>query len=191
LDPLQLMRANCGRAYPVAQACASRTLVGSLDHAGRPIDREDAVAALRHAHGIESRAATEVEQVALPRKACIEPAPHFPAHMPDQGIVASGSVVVGGDAVEGGARIVQGIHHDRHFNMRARAPREPVAEPPCEWVVRRPTVVCAAPAIVGATVAPPTRVPFAPGPPSAYAARGWERPVSRHIAALGQVSVPK
>src|SRR5690348_5688672 len=95
--------------YFVSHARTHRASLSSLDHAGRPVGRKDPVAALRHPHRIEARATTEVEQVALLREARIEPLPHLPAHVLDQRIVAPGTVVMGRDAVECGARIVKGI----------------------------------------------------------------------------------
>ena len=76
------------------------TIFRPLHHERRPIRRRDEVAELPHANGIQSRAATEIDEAALRAERCIEPAPHLRAHILDEIVVAARPVVVGGDTVE-------------------------------------------------------------------------------------------
>jgi hypothetical protein len=68
------------------------------------------MSALSHPDSVEARAASEVKQPAARRKRAIQPAPHFPAHVLDQRVVAALAVIVSGDAIERFPRFVQVLH---------------------------------------------------------------------------------
>ena len=56
---------------------------------------------LRHADGVQSGPASEIEEMTARRERGIEAAPHFHAHVLDQSVVAALAVIVGGDTIEG------------------------------------------------------------------------------------------
>ena len=76
-------------------------LAGARHHARRPVGGRDLVTLTGQVHGVQAGAAAQVDEPAPRCEAGLEPAPHLGAHVLDGDVVATGSVVVGGHAVEG------------------------------------------------------------------------------------------
>src|ERR1700683_112088 len=79
----------------------------------------------RHPGGIESGAATEVEQAAAGSEHRVQPAPHLGAHVLNCGIVAAVTVIIRSDVVEGATRLMQ---LQQHTGRCLRSIAEPTHE---------------------------------------------------------------
>jgi hypothetical protein len=99
-ETLQFLTTETDGRDTVRDAFARRTIRGPAYHLRRPVCRGHFVSQPRHAHRIEPRSATDVDQSARRGKGGIEPVPHLLPHLLDQVVIAPGTVVVRGDAVE-------------------------------------------------------------------------------------------
>src|SRR5580704_9916486 len=87
--------------HAARQLLALGALAGAFHHSLRPIRGRDVMSDSSHAYGIQPRAATQVDQPAARRERRVQSAPHFAAHVLDQRVITSWSIVIRSDAVEG------------------------------------------------------------------------------------------
>src|SRR5580698_9197294 len=101
LEPPELMRADPERRDPIGDRLASCALRRAGDHLRGPIRSGYVVSQPGHAYCIQPGPAAQIDQPAARRERGIQPSPHLLAHILNQGVITSRTIVIRGDAIEG------------------------------------------------------------------------------------------